>query len=291
MGAGNHTYRRELWSDRKGSFLTFASATRLASHPLFTRSDRGRFQPCGGRVDELRFDAVSGDLLIEGCVGSRPNAYAVIAYADPEGGSNYDALTSVATIKDSRFRLRVPCARKRHQQLRLVLCLPNGAAVNVFRSDFELGPDGNPLTTALNARSLASGPERAFLAGHTEKAAGMARKLRALGGLPEEAAGRLNHIVRLAQPPAEPVAAADLKGDEVALSKATWTEAAVGWGRPARDHYYFDAHIRDALLLETGGRFFASGLYAHAPSRYVFKLEGVYQSFRSVGGLQTGAAS
>ena len=37
--------------------------------------------------------------------------------------------------------------------------------------------------------------------------------------------------------------------------------------------------------------FYAKGLYAHAPSRYVFQLDRKWKTFEAVGGLQDGAAS
>src|SRR5262249_8203089 len=45
MGVGNHTYREELRGEGKGSFLTMASALRLASRPLFNGSVKGESEP------------------------------------------------------------------------------------------------------------------------------------------------------------------------------------------------------------------------------------------------------
>ena len=97
MGNGNLTYREELWNPRsKGSFLSLASAVRLTSHPLFTGSNAGRFRSAEGFLTDLKARA-DGDLLdLQGRVDSRIPSYAVIAYIDPEGGSDYDAKTYVA---------------------------------------------------------------------------------------------------------------------------------------------------------------------------------------------------
>ena len=51
MGAGNHTYREERRGEGRGSFLTMASAMRLAARPLFNGSDKdeadlGRLEVC-----------------------------------------------------------------------------------------------------------------------------------------------------------------------------------------------------------------------------------------------------
>src|ERR1017187_3678219 len=45
MGAGNHTYREERRGEGKGSFLTMASAMRLAARPLFNGSDKDEAKP------------------------------------------------------------------------------------------------------------------------------------------------------------------------------------------------------------------------------------------------------
>jgi hypothetical protein len=291
MGSGNHTYRRERWGDGKGSFLSFASAVRLASHPLFTGSDRGRHERAFGRMTDLHFDRDGQFLLIEGRVDGRPAPYAVIAYADPDGRSDYDALTGVSTVKDGSFHVRVPCTRKPRQQLRLVLCLVNGSTVPVACYPLDIDASGCANTKRLNARLLASGPAHLFLEGHASGAAQRARQLLDRDDLPDEAVRRLKHILALAAPRPAPVEPAQAVGDEIAISDLAWKEAVVGWGRPARDHYYFDARVRDALLLETGSQFFEKGLYAHAPSRYVFKLDGRFRNFRSTGGLQAGTPS
>jgi len=288
MGAGNHTYRRERWVGGKGSFLAFASAIRLASHPLFTGSDRGRYERCGARVNDLRFDRGQQSLVIAGKAEGHPKPYAVIAYADPDGRSDYDALTGVAAVENGRFRARVPCSRAPRQDLRLVVCHVNGAATAVGRYPFDVSLAGEPNTASLNARSLANGPEQMFLNGNATAAMQGARQLLDRDDLPEEAVRRLKHILVLASPRPAGIEPAQAEGDAVAASDLAWEEAAVGWGKPARDYYYFDARIRDALLLETGNRFFEKGLYAHAPSRYVFKLDARYRTLRATGGLQVG---
>ena len=104
MGSGNHTYRDNLRGGR-GTFLTKASATRLASHPLLTKSNPGADASVSCNWSDLGFAEKGADLIIEGTIDARPEAYAVIAYVDPEGKSDYDALTAVATVRDGTFRI------------------------------------------------------------------------------------------------------------------------------------------------------------------------------------------
>lgn len=127
MGAGNHTYRRERWSKRKGSFLTFASAVRLASHPLFTGSDRGRKMAGKSSLEGLRFAGTGTELAVSGKVSGSPDVYAVIAYLDPDGGADYDAVTTVSPLNGGSFSLDLSCVKSGAHQLRLAVCHVNGA--------------------------------------------------------------------------------------------------------------------------------------------------------------------
>ncbi|NQT88438.1 hypothetical protein HQ560_16850 [bacterium] len=143
MGAGNHTYRRERWSGRKGSFLTFASAVRLAAHPLFTGSDRGRDKPGQSKLRDLSYGGTGKSLTIKGAVVATPAAYAMIAYVDPEGRGDYDAVATAVPVTDGSFEIKTACAKGGPHQLRLVACCPNGAT-STHRFTFTANKDGEP---------------------------------------------------------------------------------------------------------------------------------------------------
>jgi hypothetical protein len=287
MGSGNHSFRRERWSDRKGTFLTMASATRLASHPLFTGSNHGRSERSMARVSDLQFARDGMELLVEGRVDGTIPVYAVVAYADPPGRSDYDARTGVGAVCEGRFSLRIPCARGTKQSLRLIVCHVNGAVSEVQRCPLRVGFRG-PDVDALNARAVVASCEDLYLSGRTGEAVELARHLLADDSTPGAAGPELKHLVALSDPSPEPVPPAEAPARELYLSDAAWVSARVGWGKPARNKYYHDERIRDALLLETGGTFHAKGLYAHAPSRYVFDLDGNWKTFSAAGGLQSG---
>jgi hypothetical protein len=143
MGAGNHTYRRERWSDRKGSFLTFASAVRLASHPLFTGSDHGRDEPGSSRLKDMHFGGTGKNLIITGTLSATPDAYAMIAYVDPNGGGDYDAIATAVQVIDGTFEIESAYAKGGPNQLRLVACHLNGAT-STHRFTFTANEDGEP---------------------------------------------------------------------------------------------------------------------------------------------------
>ena len=287
MGAGNHTYRREVLGG-KGSFLTLASATRLASHPLFARSDRGIEIPPKCQPSELTFAADNSELIIEGTVESIPEAYAIIAYVDPEGKADYDALSYVAPVRQGRFNIRARCTTSGSQKLRLVACHVNGDMSQFHSATFSAGGRNEPNAATLMTQWLLRGIEQMFLQGSEEEAAKRAKEILDEGTAPVPAVPKLKHVVALAAVRAKPIMPADVDGKEVYLSDLQWISAQVGWGKPTRDRYYYDEHVHNVLFLELGGEFYEKGLYAHAPSRYVFDIGTRFKCFTATVGLQDG---
>lgn len=291
MGSGNHTYRQTRWNNKIGSFLTFASATRLASHPLFTRSNKNRFEKVEAEVTELKFDQDVDHILINGKLTSSLEPYAVVAYADPDGRNDYDCYSGVALVENGEFHLRMPYPLKSKQQLRLQVCLVNGAVVKLYEADYNLLNNGRPSTDRLSARFLTTKPEWLYLHGQKEKALTMTKKILESDDLHPEAKRRLEHVLKITEPEGEFKPPKEIPGEAVLLSRAKWKIGMVGWGKPARDKYDFGSYARHSLLLETDGRFFESGMYAHAPSNYTFELDGQFKRFTATGGLQSGVGS
>lgn len=143
MGQGNHTYRKEIWSKSKGSFLTFASAIRLASHPLFTGSDHERSKVAKAAINKVKFDGEGKVLTITGSVNSTPAPYAVIAYVDPEGGGDYDAVATAVPVVDGKFKIDAACIKSGAHQLRLVVCQPNGGT-SIIRYTMTTNQNNEP---------------------------------------------------------------------------------------------------------------------------------------------------
>lgn len=86
-----------------------------------------------------------------------------------------------------------------------------------------------------------------------------------------------------------PVRLEDVSGSDAFLSDVAWREAQVGWGEPARNHAWFDERSHPGVLVIVHGRMFTKGLWAHAPSRYAFALDGRWQTFTATVGLREGA--
>ncbi|MDB5296925.1 MAG: hypothetical protein JWO31_2908, partial [Phycisphaerales bacterium] len=83
------------------------------------------------------------------------------------------------------------------------------------------------------------------------------------------------------KPGPAPAAAA---GETCRLSDATWASARVGWNKPMADRL-----PGDAVLLRAGGRLFARGLYAYAPSAYRYDLGGTWTKLTAKAGIADGS--
>lgn len=130
MGSGNRSYGDELRGEGRGSFLTLAHALRLASHPQFSGSVKGLKTDATAAIDQLSITAEGKAITVTGVVSGSPPVYAVVAYFDPDGGSDYDATTASAVPDASgRFTLRSDALTAGKQgELRLFPLHVNGSA-------------------------------------------------------------------------------------------------------------------------------------------------------------------
>lgn len=129
MGDGNRSYGDELRGEGKGSFLSLDSAMRLASHPLFTGSIKGYDAKANANLSALSVTNIAGGFAVSGVVKGSLPVYALVAYLDPEGGSDYDARTAVA-VPDADGKFTLNCTElvaDKPAQLRIVSCMVNGA--------------------------------------------------------------------------------------------------------------------------------------------------------------------
>lgn len=154
MGDGNHTYREERRGEGRGTFLTMASAMKLASRPLFSNSEKdmaltprlqkSKFQ-ISTKVSRKDLAGRTGTLRIEGSVKGTPQVYAVIAYFDstPDGGYLSPAATAVPDEKGD-FAIEIsdlaPCT---NGEVRIQYCHVNGAVSNK-RTPFQVVLPTNP---------------------------------------------------------------------------------------------------------------------------------------------------
>ena len=72
---------------------------------------------------------------------------------------------------------------------------------------------------------------------------------------------------------------------ELALGDAQPQIAEVGWFKPAANRIPPNSEVGSPLL--DSGKIYATGLWAHSPSRYVFDLGGKWKSLHGEAGLHT----
>ena len=172
MGVGNLTYRQELWGGGDPehhlgrwvgpapTYLGRASALQLAAHPLFTGSDRGRWDTLKSNFQTLHFSVTNGLVRIQGVVTSSIPAYAVIGYVWPvdDKVDDHFARTFPCVLQDGAFALdleSIPADHWHQFHLKLATLHANGA---VTRKQFNLHYDASsgPDVAALNEEWAAS---------------------------------------------------------------------------------------------------------------------------------------
>lgn len=289
MGSGNRTFGEQLRGEGKGTFLTLAEALRLASHPMFCGSVKGFDIKANSTLSDMKLVSSGKSFTFSARVTADPPAYAVIGYMNPAGNSNYDATTATA-VPDREGRFTLDCSALKAGKgstLHVVVAQANGAlsSFSSFGSEpqfpYFVEKDGTvdlsaalaqqqvgPLVRALNSRNkegVASELQAIEKAAPAETVLSVARTL----------AGTLD-----AKPTAS---AATTEGGSLSLSDATPSEVAVGYGRPQYNRLPGD----DALLV-AGGRLFAKGIYAHAPARHAWNLDGKWSRVKGTAALAQG---
>jgi hypothetical protein len=284
MGSGNRTYGDELRGEGKGSFLTLAHALRLASHPQFSGSVKGMNLETRAEINELKIEAKGKSIQVTGIVDADPPVYAVVAYFDPEGGSDYDATTASAIpTANGRFELSSEALQHgKPGELRLFPLHVNGSAAGQmsatnFRYPYVIKADGTPDLTSIQTRQQLQSIVAALTNGDQKKAAELTGEIK--NAKIAAIAERLVRPIKATQTPA------NIVGDNksVPLTNFVPTNAKVGWG-----NVVYDRVPDEQLLLESGGQFFETGIYAHAPALHVYELKGKWSGFSGHVGLAAG---
>ena len=285
MGSGNRTYGEDRRDDGRGSFLTLAHALRLASHPIFCGSVKGMKMKPTVQPTELAIEQKGKGFVFSGRAVAEPPVYGVVAYMDPDGGSDYDSTTATA-VPDAEGRFSLDCqALKagRGGELRITFLQANGIPSGFlsdtpFRYSYRVPADGTADITAARTSMLFAPVLAALDAKNPDAAA----KLLAGPKLAADAlAQKLGRRLLNAKPIAPGEVSAETKS--IALSELTSTRAETGYGAPVRDRL-----PGTAGLLRSGGAIFEHGFYAHAPSVYEWSLDGSWKSLAGRVGLADG---
>jgi hypothetical protein len=313
MGEGNLTYREELWGGGPPTYLGRASVLELASFPLFSGSNRGRWDNAKGAFKSLAFTAVENTIRIQGRVTGAIPPYAVIAYAWPVSDQMDDhfARTFPCVLTNGAFTLDLDGLSAHNWprwHLKLARLHVNGATAE---QQFNLGYDASspPDPVTMKSAWTVDGKHLAFVPGTDVAAlktqwivdraenAVMQRKPDARSFVNDDAlaaaatpeAARKLRLLRAVLDPPAPINLADVQGNSTFLSDVEWTHANVGWGQVARNYYWFDKDIQNGVFLMLGGQFYDKGLYAHSSARFDFPVDAKWTTFTATIGLRDGA--
>ncbi len=281
MGSGNRSYGEELRGESKGSFLTVGHALKLAAHPQFSGSVKQMEKRAAITFSGWKLTASPDGLKVSGQVKSALPVHAVLAYGDPAGGGDYDAVIGAGVPQaDGGFSLLLPPAQTRSKSavLNFVGVCANGAATAGVSSSqgFSLpcridGEGHYDITAALAALELDE---------HTAAAREGKLSPEVLTKLSPSAQEALR---RLAKPdnsngkPSPAHAPADLK--RLPLSDSAPSRAQTGYGGVHYDR------SSDGQPLRSANGPAAHGLWAHADSSYEFELGGKWTTFEGQCGL------
>jgi hypothetical protein len=295
MGVGNHTYHDELRGEGKGSFLAMGSAMHLAGRPLFSGSDtgmteEGRLETCDllltTNVTRTDLAGNPGALRLAGTVIGSPPVYGVIAYFDSLRDGGYHAPTATS-VPDSQGRFAIeisdlaPCE---NGELRVEFCHANGA-VSERHLNFTVNADGGVDISQWRMRHVLEPIAEAVADGRTNDAATALRALEKSRASDLTKRIALKLVGTLDDSPKPKPADVPTTTSKFALGDARPDSAKVGWLKPTANRVPLDTGVRSPLL--DCGYLYATGLYAHAPSQYVFDLGGKWKELNGEAGLHT----
>jgi len=268
MGAGNRTYADELRGEGKGSFLTLASALRLASHPQFSGSVKGMNLPLRAEFTDMAVEGRGDSFVLRGKVEAGLPVYAVLGYLDPEGGGDYDSRTVVAIPGDEgEFTLECDAlVPGKEAEVRLFTLMVNGDTQR-WTSGYRVARDGTVDVEAMETTLELSD----FVAAVRERDLEEAKRIGTTLAGDAQAARVARSILAGLDPERTTRKASEIPEEtrSFPLSRITPTEAEVGWQRPAYDHL-----PGPAVLIQSGAEVFETGIYAHAEARHVYTLNG-----------------
>lgn len=285
MGSGNRTYGNELRGEGKGSFLTLAHGLRLASHPQFSSSVKGMLSKATASIEKLSISADGNSISVSGIVKGTPPVYAVVAYFDPAGGSDYDSTTATAVpASDGRFTLSSSALKRGKQgQLRLFPLHVNGSAAGQmsrtrFRYPYRISDDGTPDVSQIQLQITLAPVVAALARSDADTAIKLSSQIQSA-----RASRIARHLTRPAKRTQTPETY-DGDADRVSLTSLKPDSMRVGWAVPV-----FNRVPDQTLLLKSGNeQIFETGIYAHAPARHTYQLGKKWSSLAGQVGLASG---
>ena len=217
---------------------------------------------------------------VTGYVEGWPPVYALVGYLDPDGRQDYDA-RAVTTTPDQHGLFTFDCddlVAGKPASLRIVACHANGATTTI-QFPYAVGEKG--IVDIRTMRCLFA--LREFSKVLAEKGVEAARQ-----AVPhdKEASRYAVAVLRGREKMREMVKADRVPAsvDALPLSRVEPTRAVVGWSEPTYDNL-----PRKDPVLESAGKLFESGIFAHAPSEHQYSLDGAWRQLSGECGLPSQA--
>ncbi len=279
MGAGNRTMGEQVRGEGPGTFLSEGHALKLAAHPQFSGSVKAIDTPAKVDWSGLSLTPSAGGVAISGRVAANLPVHAVLAYADPEGGGDYDA-TLAHAVPDAagRFTLQARFnaeTKARRGEIRLVAVCANGAATAYAYPNakpaypYAIRPDGTADLAAAAFTLAVEDALRLKATGRLDAAA--------LATLPAEVRALLARLDRPDTAAGRPKLAA--AAGAVALADVAPDGVAVGY-----DRIHFD-RSGSGEPIRVGGAPCPTAVYAHADSTLTYAAGGRWRRFTGKAGL------
>ena len=284
MGSGNHTFGMELRNEGQGTFLSETSALRLSTVRAFAGNRSNAAERADWNIEELTAKNELDEkdcrtIVLSGHITASPNLLGIIAYNDNmDIPADYDAKAWITKdIRDGRFRIIIDELETAPYQLRLVGVHENGA-ISQLSVNYEVADEKIDLES-LNTMVA----EECLLRLYRNKKADDIRSIADNAVENDRLRQMAKHLVHLLSEPAlVDVARLPANMKTADLTYAECITAETGWYGVHR------GKVPDEVFLRIGGRFFESGLYAHAPSIYTIDLGGVWKTLSIGYGLQDG---
>lgn len=282
MGSGNHTYSHEIRGEGKGTFITLAHGLRLASHPMFSGSVKGLSLPAQSVLEDLQVEPEDTSFTVTGRLNANPPAYAMVAYLDPEGGSDYDATTETS-IPDSSGRFRFECRALvpgKKAQMRIVTLHVNGKTTQEGFY-YDVKKEGKVDLAQWKEQLTISPFLKAFIA-HDETKLRQTLEAIEQSDVSKKAKEAAAHLFET-QRPSKPLRPFEVREPSVLLANTAYQDAKTGYGPPMINRL-----PELPILLYASNELFSTGLYAHAPSTYTWILGKKWSRLQGRAGLAQG---
>ena len=289
MGGGNYTYRLERVRPGTGSFITAAHAFALSLHPLFGAPRLAEYTKPEVDLTDTQFQMVDGELLVSTRVEPADAVAGLVVYHDELPAAinqDYDAWSYLAPrTPDGRFVAAVDLPKPGKYALKLRIYFTNGL-FRQFQFEHEINGERLADVPALETELVWQQTLTAFARHDAARLAELLPKVREK--LPDRAA-QASRMLAVATEWSSYPRPADVPAatQAISLSRTRWDKASVGWLIPSANGA-LDNLGRQEEALSTGGRSGLDGLFAHAPSRYDFVLDGQWSKLLTGYGLQNG---